>query len=57
MRYQMGDEKIEQNIDRVYHYLHDYLFSTLGLDEYHPEDAIKILNGVIKKIEKFASQK
>lgn len=53
----MGDEKIEQNIDRVYHYLHDYLFSTLGLDEYHPEDAIKILNRVIKKIQKCASQK
>ena len=53
----MGDEKIEQNIDRVYGYLYDYLFSTLGLDPYHPEDTIKILNGVVNKITENSKKK
>lgn len=52
----MGDEKIEQNIDRVYGYLKSYL-SDLGLDPYHPKDAIKILKGVIKKIKENSIKK
>jgi len=46
----MGDEKIKQNIDRTYGYLYDWLFSTLGFDKNNPEDVIKVLNGVAKKI-------
>ena len=42
MEYQMGNEKIEQNIDRV----SIYVFHTLGCGI---KDAEKIFTGVLKK--------
>ena len=38
----MGDEKIEQNIERV----NIYLFNTLGLSK---SDAVRVIKGVFKK--------
>ena len=42
VEYHMGEEKIEQNIERVY----SFVFHTLGCSY---EDAKKIFEGVLKK--------
>jgi len=45
MEHEIGDEKIEQNIERVY----NYVFHTLGCGE---KDVKKIFKGVLDKRKK-----